>query len=73
MAKQPYIFPIVGIRKIEHLHDNIGGLTVRLNKEEMKEIDESSDFIGQHPSQNGILQRFGHCDWVEREKSLNAT
>ena len=37
MAKQPYIFPMVGIRKIEHLHDNIAGLRVHLNKEKIKE------------------------------------
>ena len=80
MAKQPYIFPIVGVRKIEHLQDNIAGLAVHLNEEEIKEIDESydfelgfpHDFIAQHPSQNVLLQLFGHCDWVEREKSLDA-
>ena len=80
MAKQPYVFPIVGVRKIEHLHDNIAGLILHLNKEEIKEIDESYDFelgfpydfIAQHPTQNGLLQLVGHCDWVEPEKSLNA-
>lgn len=80
MAKQPYIFPIVGIRKVEHLKDNIEGLAIRLTKEEIKEIEEAyefkpgfpHDFIGQHPSQNWLLQMVGHYDWVEDQKSLNA-
>lgn len=80
MVKQPYIFPIVGVRKVEHLHDNIAGLKVHLNEAEIKQIDESYDFelgfpydfIAQHPLQNGLLQLVGHCDWVEPEKSLNA-
>jgi diketogulonate reductase-like aldo/keto reductase len=81
MAKQPYIFPIVGIRKVEHLQDNIEALKVRLSKEEIKEIEEAyefkvgfpHDFIGQNSSQNQILKWSGHYDWVEMEKSLNAS
>ncbi|CAF1377507.1 unnamed protein product [Rotaria sp. Silwood1] len=81
MSKQPYIFPIVGIRKIEHLQDNIDALKMRLSKEEIKEIEDAydfkvgfpHDFIGQHPSQNWLLQMAGHYDWIEREKSLNAS
>ncbi len=81
MVKQPYIFPIVGVRKVEHLQDNIAALKVRLSKEEIKEIDAAyefklgfpHDFIGLHPSQNWLLQMAGHYDWVEAEKSLNAS
>jgi len=81
MAKQPYIFPIVGIRKLEHLQDNIDALKVRLSKEEIKEIEDAyefkagfpNDFIGQHPSQNWLLQVAGHYDWVEMQKSLDAS
>ncbi len=80
MAKQPYIFPIVGIRKVEHLQDNIDALKVHLSKEEIKEIEEAykfnlgfpHDFIGHHPSQNWLLQIAGHYDWVEPQKSLDA-
>ncbi len=80
MAKQPYIFPIIGIRKVEHLQDNIDALKVRLSNEEIKEIEEAytfqvgfpHDFIGHHPSQNWLLQMAGHYDWVEVEKSFNA-
>ncbi len=80
MAKQPYIFPIVGIRKLEHLQDSIDALKVRLTKEEIKEIEEAyeykvgfpHDMVGQHPSQNWLLQIAGQYDWVEKEKSLDA-
>ncbi|CAF1367833.1 unnamed protein product [Adineta steineri] len=81
MAKQPYIFPIIGVRKLEHLQDNIDALKVRLSKEEIKEIEETykfdigfpHDMIAQNPSENWGLKLAGHCDWVEPEKSLNAS
>jgi diketogulonate reductase-like aldo/keto reductase len=81
MAKQPYIFPIVGVRKVEHLQDNIDALKVRLSKEEIKEIEEAyvfesgfpHDFIGHHPRENWLLNFAGHHDWVEAEKSLDAS
>jgi diketogulonate reductase-like aldo/keto reductase len=80
MAKQPYIFSIVGIRKVEHLRDNIDALKVRLNQEEIKEIEKAYEFklgfphdpFGHHPSQNWLMNMTGHYDWVEPEKSLNA-
>ncbi len=38
MAKQPCIFPIVGIRKVEHLRNNIDALKVRLSKKNSKKL-----------------------------------
>ena len=81
MGKQPYIFPIVGVRKLEHLQDAIDGLKVRLSKEEIQEIEEAydfklgfpHDFTGLHPAQNVLLTWAGHYDWVEMPKSLNAS
>ncbi|CAF3405211.1 unnamed protein product, partial [Rotaria sp. Silwood2] len=81
MAKQPYTFPIIGIRKIEHLQDNIQALKIRLTKEEIEEIEKAYDFklgfphdmIGQHPSQNWLLPLVGHCKWMEPVKSLDAS
>ncbi|CAF1165744.1 unnamed protein product [Adineta steineri] len=80
MAKQPYIFPIIGIRKLEHLQDSINALNVRLTKEEIKEIEDAynfqagfpHNFIGMNPSQSWGLPLVGHYDWVEQEKSINA-
>ena len=81
MAKQPYIFPIVGIRKVEHLQDSIEALKLRLSKEEMQDIEGAyefkvgfpHDFTGHNPSENQLLKWSGHYDWVEMEKSLNAS
>lgn len=44
MHKSPYVFPIVGGRKIEHLQGNIEALTVVLTKEDIKEIEEALPF-----------------------------
>lgn len=44
MHKSPYVFPIVGGRKIEHLKGNIEGLGVELTDEEIDEIDNAAPF-----------------------------
>lgn len=37
--KTPYVFPIVGGRKVEQLKDNINALSIKLSREEIDEID----------------------------------
>ncbi|KAF2180052.1 Aldo/keto reductase [Zopfia rhizophila CBS 207.26] len=44
MHKAPYVFPIVGGRKVEHLKGNIEALGLDLTDEEMDEIDNESGF-----------------------------
>jgi aryl-alcohol dehydrogenase-like predicted oxidoreductase len=44
MVKAPYIFPIVGSRKVEHLKANIEGLGLRLSEEEILEIEKGYEF-----------------------------
>lgn len=44
MAKTPYVFPIVGGRKIEHLKANIEALDVVLSEAEIDEIDAATPF-----------------------------
>ena len=39
MQKTPYVFPIIGGRKVEHLHANIEALELALSKEHIKEIE----------------------------------
>ena len=81
MHKSPYVFPIVGGRKIQHLKDNIEALSLKLTDEDIQEIDHAADFdIGfpqnllggaggatapQHVSLNKNL---GNFDWVESPK-----
>lgn len=42
--KSPYVFPIVGGRKIEHLKSNIEALSIELSDEEIDEIDSAAPF-----------------------------
>ena len=44
MQKVPYVFPIVGGRKVEHLHDNINALEVALKPEHFKKIEAATPF-----------------------------
>lgn len=40
----PYVFPIIGQRKIEHLESNIGALSVALSDTDLAEIDSAAPF-----------------------------
>jgi aryl-alcohol dehydrogenase-like predicted oxidoreductase len=44
MQKTPYVFPIVGGRKLEHLKGNIAGLSIDLTESDMKDIEEANSF-----------------------------
>ncbi|KAM0432807.1 hypothetical protein ACHAPT_004509 [Fusarium lateritium] len=44
MHKTPYVFPIVGGRKVDHLRGNIEALTLELTEEDINEIDSAVDF-----------------------------
>lgn len=39
MKKLPYVFPIVGGRKVEHLRDNIAALSINLTDKQMAFLD----------------------------------
>lgn len=39
LSKTPNVFPLVGGRKIEHLHDNIKALSIRLTDEQIKYLE----------------------------------
>lgn len=63
MHKTPYVFPIVGGRKIEHLKGNIEALRVNLTEEDMKEIEGALPFdigfpqsmVSRDPAKNWLL------------------
>ncbi|VDB94324.1 unnamed protein product [Peniophora sp. CBMAI 1063] len=44
MQKTPYVFPIIGGRKVEHLRSNIGALEVALTPEHIKTIESVVPF-----------------------------
>lgn len=39
MHKAPYVFPIVGGRKVEHLMDNVEALGISLTREQISYLD----------------------------------
>ena len=44
MQKVPYVFPIVGGRKVEHLEANIQALDIALTDAHIKKIEAASPF-----------------------------
>lgn len=50
LCKYPYVFPLVGGRKIEHLHDNIKALEIKLTDEQIQKIESVKDFNPPFPS-----------------------
>lgn len=44
MQKAPYVFPIVGGRKVEHLKGNIEALTVTLTEDEVAQVEQAYPF-----------------------------
>ncbi|KAH8823405.1 aryl-alcohol dehydrogenase [Flagelloscypha sp. PMI_526] len=50
MHKTPYVFPIIGGRKVEHLNGNIRALELKLNDEHMKLIESTLPFDVGFPS-----------------------
>jgi len=80
LQKTTYVFPIVGIRKIEHLKDNINALeNVVLSNEEIKELEDTNplpkifphSFIGgPNKLDNFILSLAGKYSFVEESKPI---
>lgn len=67
MHKAPYVFPIVGGRKVEHLKGNIEALGLQLSDEDIDEIEEASDFQVGFPM--SFLFQFGGGKWSTRNTS----
>ena len=49
MQKTPYVFPIVGGRKVEHLMDNIAALEISLSEEQTKYLEDVLPFVRGFP------------------------
>ena len=50
MHKAPYVFPIIGGRKVEHLHGNIEALDIALTDEQIKELESAVPFDSGFPT-----------------------
>ncbi|KAB2581059.1 Norsolorinic acid reductase A [Lasiodiplodia theobromae] len=62
MHKAPYVFPIVGGRKVSHLKGNIDALTLELSKDEIREIEDAVPFDVGFPS-SMLFEFFGQQKW----------
>lgn len=70
LQSQPYVYPIVGGRKVAHLKDNIEALSIHLSDDDFEEINNATNFavgfphdmVGQAPDQNFLLKSAGVID-----------
>ena len=78
MDKAPYVFPIVGGRKVEHLKGNIEALKLALDQSDIDEIEAALpfdagfplSFTGTGPEQNYMLQMAGEFDYVQHPQPI---
>ncbi|CAL1709961.1 unnamed protein product [Somion occarium] len=70
MQKAPYVFPVVGGRKIEHLHQNIEALEIALSPEQIAYLESVQPFdlgfptgvYGDGSDYNFLYKNAGHFD-----------
>ncbi|KAF9555028.1 aryl-alcohol dehydrogenase [Agrocybe pediades] len=70
LHKTPYMFPIIGGRKVEHLQANIEALSIRLSDEQLKAIDGAlvfdkgfpSNMMGEYGTYPFLLTMAAHFD-----------
>jgi aryl-alcohol dehydrogenase-like predicted oxidoreductase len=48
LAKKPWIIPILGTQKMEHMHENLGALDITLTTDDMREIESAFTKITVH-------------------------
>ncbi|KAG9524062.1 aryl-alcohol dehydrogenase AAD14, partial [Aureobasidium melanogenum] len=82
MSKTINVFPLVGGRKIEHLHDNIKALTIKLSDEQIKKLEDvrpfdigfPNNFIGVDPTISGqpswLLGASASLAWQKAAKPI---
>ncbi|KAH0339780.1 aryl-alcohol dehydrogenase AAD14, partial [Aureobasidium melanogenum] len=82
MSKTINVFPLVGGRKVEHLHDNIKALTIKLSDAQIKKLEDvrafdigfPNNFIGVDPTISGqpswLLGASGSFAWQKASKPI---
>ncbi|KJK68709.1 Aldo/keto reductase family protein [Aspergillus parasiticus SU-1] len=77
LSKAPYVFPIIGGRKIEHLQDNIKALDIRLTEAQIEYLESikpfdfgyPTNYIGEDPritgKASGVLATTGPLAFVK--------
>ena len=70
MQKAPFVFPIIGGRKVEHLQQNLEALELHLTDEQIKRLDNIVPFNKGFPFAEFVrLYRFVYCE-ISRLTSL---
>ena len=57
LHKAPYVFPIIGGRRVEHLHANIEALNISLTPEQMRFLNDIVPFNKGFPFQLFVSDR----------------
>ncbi|KAJ3721568.1 Aldo/keto reductase [Lentinula raphanica] len=78
MQKTPYVFPIIGGRKVENLVENLEALSISLSDEHIKELESvlpfdvgfPTDFIGDGSDFNILLKTAGKMARIPYPKAL---
>ena len=85
MAKAPNVFPLVGGRKVEHLHDNIQALKLKLTPQQIEHLESvrpldpgfPNIFIGPDPkvtgSASGLLASNAPLAFVQAPKPIGSS
>jgi aryl-alcohol dehydrogenase-like predicted oxidoreductase len=81
LQKLPYVFPIIGGRKVEHLKENIAALDISLTAEQIKRIEDAMPFdpgfpitlIGDGTYENYLAESAGHYDRVPLSQPITPT
>lgn len=57
MQKVPYVFPVIGGRKVEHLTSNLAALDIALTPEHYRKIESAVPFDVGFPSDQIVSRR----------------
>jgi len=79
LHKLPYVFPIVGGRKVEQLKENIAALDISLTSEQVQRIEEAAPFDPGFPNRmvgDGTYDTFwmtanAHLDRVPLQQPIS--
>jgi aryl-alcohol dehydrogenase-like predicted oxidoreductase len=62
LARKPWIVPIPGTRRLDHLDENLGAVTVSLTPDDLREIESGFSRITVH----GARLSEQHMAWIDR-------
>ena len=62
MQKTPYVFPIIGGRKVEHLLANVEALDISLTQKQIEFLESALDFDIGFPGNFVVCANHQHAD-----------